>query len=120
MRAWEFLQERDLREPEITLRGLNRRKHKEQRKQAELEQRLPLIRVMYGQPELEQQQLDLERSRLELAKLKAEIEVLLSDCEAGKKTAVTDMAKSGSKSIDKIQQRIEKMARSEMRRRKKA
>ena len=73
MRAYEFITEDRGREPEITLRSLNRWNHEKKEREASHRQHAALVRIMYNDPDRELKQIELEKARLELEELRAEI-----------------------------------------------
>jgi len=111
MRFYEF-ETKKVRHPHrpnlITLRYLNKEKHRHANALAAEEMRKPLLAAMYGQPvddealhQAKMKAIELEREKVELAKDKAELENIRA--EQGEETF----------------QQIKKLSRSAMRQRKK-
>lgn len=133
MRAYEFLNEHSSRMPTISLRSLNKDKHKQYREGADREWRLRLYPIMYGRTdrqqeladatkariEVEQLAANLEQSKLETAMLRAEYEAFRSGFRLISQEAITDLAKKGMAQENASKAHVEKLAKSEMRRRKK-
>lgn len=119
MRAWEFITEGQTRNPSISLRHINRLKHENARRAEQTEQRLALRNIMYANPELEQQHIELVKARLELEQLQAEIAAGKAEAWDETAEAITDMAQSGSAAARSNEEKVEHMAKAEMRRKKK-
>jgi hypothetical protein len=113
MRAYEFLFEN--REPPskpITIRALHKMKLAAKRHEAAENERRAIMRVMYSDPDSEQEKNDLERQRLELEQLRAEI--LDTNTETANKSAIAlhNNAKQGIKSAQKTKQHLTKLVKS--------
>ena len=93
----------DTRKPRITLRDLNKLKHKRNARQRELDKKAELAPVMYGDPELEHQaaerEAETEQQKHELQMLKGEFKLMIDRAEIDQeaKDHISDMARSAMK-----------------------
>ncbi len=119
MRAWEFLNESDGREPPITLRNLNYQKQDQRWRDASHQRRIERTRSMYANHAWQREQLELERMRLELEQLKAETEAIKAETRAANDDAISELARSGSEAKQHDVERVQRMARAAINRQKK-
>lgn len=118
MRAREFFGEAE-RSPIINLRHINKLKKVKLARQTKSARRQALISVMYANPAGELEQIELEKARAELAQEKAELAATKAEGERANKEALASMAASGMEARRDNHEKINKMARRELVRRKK-
>jgi len=94
MRAREFTYEAK-RQPELTLRHLNKLKNETRIRQTEIDQRNALLPIMYGNPAKEIERIELEKAYIELEQLKTELALTKSEAEQKNKETLYKMALSG-------------------------
>ena len=119
MRAWEFLNESNGREPPITLRNLNGIKQEQEWRDASHQRRIERTRGMYANHAWQREQLELERMRLELEQLRAETEATKAEARAANAEAISELARSGSEAEKRDDERVRHMARAAIHRQKK-
>ena len=119
MRAHEFIDEGKSEFRGITLRQLNREKHDYMWRKASLERRRQLIPIIYGNPGKAHERLEFEKAQLELEQQKAELAAARQGARIGSDDAVAELAMDGAKAGQIGRSKVTKMARTEMRRRKK-
>jgi hypothetical protein len=83
--------------PVITLRHLNKLKHIRNIRQREHDKKMALLSIMYGDPQLKQN--EIETQRIELEKLELEISKLIdaAEIEQEQKSHIEDMAMAAIK-----------------------
>ena len=97
----------DTRKPRITLRDLNKLKHRRRARQRELDKKAELARTMYGDPALEHQAADreaeFEKREHELQMVKDKIQLRIDGAEIDQeaKDHISDMARSAMKKRSK-------------------
>lgn len=119
MRAWEFMESYARATERFTIRGLHKLKKDEKRRLAAEEQRRAIVPIMYNNSQWEREMLELERMRLELRQMTAEIEAKEAETAAKSRDVISDMARSGIKAENQIEQKITAMAKRGLGRRKK-
>jgi hypothetical protein len=114
MRAWELYEGEGLdrhrgtaRRPILTLRHINRLKRLKLAQRRKYAQRLALCRLMYGQDDATERELDEREAELD----QREQEVRLKEIEANIKKAIND-----AEVDQKSRQRLHQMAMAELRR----
>ncbi len=121
MRAWEFLgEDQSPPSPPVTLRALHKMKIQAQAKAREEQERIALMRLMYGDTSQHREQLELERMELEMAQLRAEIAATEAETAAKSAMVIHKNAKSGIAATEIRQDHITKLAKNGLGRKLKA
>jgi hypothetical protein len=125
MRAHEFVKQQKERLRGLTLRQINQMKHEERRREQERADRRRVIAVMYRDANEDARQMDLAKQRLELEQQRLEVEQQRLEVEAARRVpelenleAISRMARSEMSNQDRSAARIEQLARSAMRRKR--
>ena len=85
----------------ITLRGLNRLKHIRNRRRAEARKHANLVRAMYGNPDIRDQELQQQEQRLETLRGQIALEIDAAEIDQGQKERIRDMAKNAMRKSKK-------------------
>ena len=125
MRAHEFVKQQKERLRGLTLRQINQMKHEERRREQERGERRRIVAIMYRdanedarQIDLAKQRLELEQQRLEVEHQRLEVEAARREPELENQEAISRMARSAMADEDRNAARIEQLAKSAMRRKR--
>lgn len=112
MRAWEFLNINENRQPSskpITLKALHSEKLALQAKEKEDRERAKLMPLIYGDMDRHRERLEIQRLELELLQLRQELK---DECDSATYKAIGKMAQAGIDAKETVQKKIAKQARS--------
>ena len=118
MRAWEILGEGN--SPKTipqTLRNLNTLKHQEKARAESERQRHEFMPLMYSNTDHIKDRIEIQRQKLELMQLLMQVE---KEQDAETYVAISNMAQSGIKADGVTDDKIQKLAKSGIQRKKKA